>query len=378
VKVPFLDLAAQHAPLKQEILALWEEILTTGHFIGGEHVVGLEAELAAANGARHCVVLSNGTEALCLSLRALGIGPGDQVIVPANTFIATAEAVSLVGATPRFVDCLRGTWNIDPSQIEPAITDRTRAVIGVHLYGQPFDVDSCQEICERNGLFLMEDNAQALLATYKGRPTGVLTRVSAGSFYPGKNLGACGEGGFVLTKDTSIDALIRRLRDHGQASKYHHEVLGTNARLASVQAAALRVKLPRLPAWVEARRARATRYLQRLGSIPGIELPAVPDFAEPVWHLFVVHVGDRDTILLDLRAAGVDAALHYPIPCHLQPAYAALGYRRGVFPNAEHNASHCLSLPMFPELTDRQVDFVCDTLVSAVSSRLSMGATASP
>ncbi|MSP93330.1 MAG: DegT/DnrJ/EryC1/StrS family aminotransferase [Myxococcales bacterium] len=368
MNVPFLDLKAQHAPLKADILAAWGEILDTAGFVGGKHVQGLEADLAAACGSGHACAVSNGTEAIVLALRGLGVGPGDEVIVPANTFIATAEGVSLCGATPVFVDCLRGTWNLDPAAILPAVTPCTKGVIGVHLYGQPFDVDACRAVCDRAGLWLLEDNAQGILATYKGKPTGGLARAAATSFYPGKNLGACGEGGAVMTSDAVLDAAIRRLREHGQAAKYYHEVVGTNGRLASVQAAALRVKMPHLAGWSEARRRHARRYLDRLAGVAGVELPVVAAFANPVWHLFVVHVGERDKVLAALQAAGVGAALHYPVPCHLQNAYAHLGYAAGEMPNAEYNAAHCLSLPMFPELTDAQIDYVCDQLARAVGA----------
>ncbi|MBM4344645.1 MAG: DegT/DnrJ/EryC1/StrS family aminotransferase [Deltaproteobacteria bacterium] len=366
MNVPFLDLKAQHAPLRADILAAWGDILDNAGFVGGKYVASLESGLATASGTAHACAVSNGTEALALALRALGVGSGDEVILPGNTFIATAEAVSLCGATPVFVDCLAGTWNLDPAAIGPAVTARTKGVIGVHLYGQPFDVDACQTVCDRHGLWLMEDNAQGILATYKGKPTGGLARVAATSFYPGKNLGACGEGGAVMTSDTALDAAVRRLREHGQAAKYYHDVVGTNARLASIQAAALHVKLPHLPSWTEARRRNARQYLERLSDVPGVRVPEVAAWADPVWHLFVVHVANRDAVLASLQAAGVGAALHYPVPCHLQKAYAHLGHARGRLPHAEYNASHCLSLPMFPELTEAQIDYVCQQLRLAV------------
>ncbi len=366
MNVPFLDLKAQHAPIKADILAAWTDILDNAGFVGGKYVTGLESGLTAACGSAHACAVSNGTEALVLAMRALGVGPGDEVIIPGNTFIATAEGVSLCGATPVFVDCLPDTWNLDPAAIGPAVTPRTKGVIGVHLYGQPFDVDGCQAVCDKHGLWLMEDNAQGILATYKGKPTGGLARVSATSFYPGKNLGACGEGGAVMTNDAALDAGVRKLREHGQAAKYYHDVVGTNGRLASVQAAALQVKLPHLPNWTAARRRNASLYLERLQGTPGVRLPAVAPWADPVWHLFVIHVANRDAVLAALQAAGVGAALHYPVPCHLQKAYSHLGYAKGSLPNAEYNASHCLSLPMFPELTEAQISFVCDQVRAVV------------
>lgn len=369
--VPFMDLRLQHAPLKAEIMAAWAEILDTAGFVGGPHVAGFEAEFAAATGTSRCVALSTGTDALVLGLRALGVKPGDEVIVPANTFIATAEAVSLLGARPVFCDVLAGTWNIDPAAVRAAVTPRTVGVIGVHLYGQTFDVDAVEEVCAARGLFLIEDSAQGHLATYKGRPAGSLARLAAFSFYPGKNLGAPGEGGAVTTNDAALADRIARLREHGQSVKYHHEEVGYNARLPAILAAALRIKLKHLPGWTATRRARAARYLAGLEPLAApsgpIELPVEAPFAASAYHLFVVHVAARDLVAKTLGAAGVGFGFHYPIPCHLQPCYADLGYQAGDFPNAEHNAAQCLSLPMSAELTQEQVDFVVVTLSGAVT-----------
>ncbi len=367
MNVPFLDLRAQHAPLKDEILGLWAEILDTAGFVGGPHVAGLEAEFAAACDAKHALAVSNGTEALVVALQGLGIRHGDEVILPANTFFATAEAVWLVGARPRLVDCLPGTWNIDPAAAAAAVNDRTVGIIGVHLYGQPFDADAIAAVAARHNLWWMEDSAQGHLATYKGRKTGSLGHVTGFSFYPGKNLGATGEGGAVTTMDAALARKMKLFRDHGSEVKYHHEIMGTNARLSSVLAAALRVKLRHLPAWTEARRRHAASYQARLQGVPGLRLPEVPAFADPVWHLYVVHVEDREAVAKALGEAGIGTGYHYPVALHLQPAMAYLGHKAGEFPVSEDNAAHCLSLPMFAELTDAQIEHVCTTLRRVVA-----------
>lgn len=367
LSVPFLDLRVQHAPLRTDILHAWESILASADFVGGHHVAEFEQHFAAACGVAHCVAVSNGTEALVLALRALGAEPGDEIIVPANTFIATAESVSLVGATPVFVDVSPGTWTVAPDSIRKAITPRTRGVIGVHLYGQPFDIDTVAAICQEHGLWLMEDSAQGHLAEYKGKRTGALAACAAFSFYPGKNLGATGEGGAVVTANDDIAERVRRLRDHGQSKKYHHQVIGCNARLPTLMAAALSIKLPFLPGWTEARRRHAATYRRLLDGVPGVELPEVMQGANPVYHLFVIHVQNRDVVLAQMRDCGVVCALHYPIPCHLQECYGFLGYHPGDLPTAEYNAAHCLSLPMFPELADEQVHHVCASLQDCLS-----------
>lgn len=367
MNVPFLDLRAQHAPLKDEIMAAWSNILDTCGFVGGPHVAGFEAAFAEACGVKHAVTLSTGTDALILPLKALGVGHGDEVILPANTFFATAEGVSQVGATPVFVDCLQGTWNIDPDAIAAAVTPKTVGVIGVHLYGQPFDYDAVKSVADAHGLWVMEDSAQGHLATYKGRKCGSLGVGAGFSFYPGKNLGATGEGGAFTTDDEDFAKHVRMLRDHGSSKKYHHELVGYNARLPSVMAAALEIKLKHLPAWTAARRANAERYLGNLAGVANITAPVQAEWADSAWHLFVVHVADQQGVNAKLREAGVGVGMHYPVPVHLQPAYRDLGYSAGAFPNAEYNGSHCVSLPMFAELTDAQIDYVCEQLDRAVN-----------
>ncbi len=364
MNVPFMDLRAQHKPIREEILAAWTDILDTCGFVGGKYVAGFEADFAKACGVEHAVACSTGTDALILGLAALGAGPGDEIIVPANTFIATAEAVSKVGATPVFVDCLPGTWNIDADAVSAAITKNTVGILGVHLYGQPFDVDAVQAVADKAGVWLMEDSAQGHLATYKGRTAGGLAIGAGFSFYPGKNLGAPGEGGAFTTNDADLAARALKFRDHGSAKKYHHELIGWNMRMPALMASALQIKLRHLPAWTAARQQAAVHYQRRIAEIAGVEAVTQAEWAEGVYHLMVVHLNDRDRVLQTLWDNNIGAGLHYPVPCHLQPAYAELGLGEGSFKHAEYNASHCLTLPMFAEITAEQIDFVCDTLAA--------------
>jgi dTDP-4-amino-4,6-dideoxygalactose transaminase len=369
--VPFLDLRAQHQPLREEILAVWEQILDDTRFVSGAEVAALEEAFGALHDVDHCIAVSNGTEALVLSLRALGVGPGDEVVVPANTFVATAEAVSLVGASPRFVDCDPVTKNLDTAAAIDALEEpAVRGVIGVHLYGQPAEFDTLVAAATSSGRWAMEDAAQAHGASYHGRPVGGLGRIAGFSFYPGKNLGAPGEGGAVTTNDDELARTVRLLRDHGQSAKYHSEVIGTNARMSELVAAVLNIKLRYLVGWSESRRAAAAMYHERLADLVEVELPAETDRARSVYHLYVIHVPERDRIRQLLGEAGVGTGLHYPVPVHLQPAYAGLGHEPGSFPNAERSAATLLSLPMFPELTESQIDRVCDTLRAAVHTTL--------
>lgn len=366
--VPFLDLRAQHRLVKQEILTLWSDILDTAGFIGGAHVAAFEEEFATACDARHCVTVSNGTDALLFIFKALGLRPGDEVIVPANTFIATSEAVSLAGGTPVFIDVRPDTYNLDVQQIEQVITPRTKGIVPVHLYGQPADMDAIGAVAAEHGLWVVEDAAQAHLAEYKGRRTGTMGVAAGFSFYPGKNLGACGEAGAVVTNDTDLADRVRMLRDHGQVKKYYHDIEGHNGRCDALQAAALRVKLRCLPDWTEARRRAARRYMELLAHVDGVVLPTVPAHCRPVWHLFVVQVPNRDEVQAALAGQGIITGLHYPIPLHMQKAYAARGHGEGDFPVAEQQALHLLSLPMFAEITDEQIGCVCDGLQAAVST----------
>jgi dTDP-4-amino-4,6-dideoxygalactose transaminase len=363
--VPFVDLQAQYRSIKAEVDAAIQRVLDTSAFILGREVETFERAFAEYVGARECVGVSNGTTAIQLALQACGVGAGDEVIVPANTFFATAEAVSTAGATPVFVDCDPVTSNIDPSKIEAVVNERTRAVIPVHLYGQPADLDPIVEIAERRNLIVIEDAAQAHGARYRGRRVGSLARAGCFSFYPGKNLGAYGEGGAVVTNDAEVARRLRMLRDHGSEQKYRHEIIGYNFRLEGIQGAVLNVKLKYLDDWNALRRAHAAHYralLAPLADSGAFELPQVADYAEHVYHLFVIQTDARDTLQRYLSAASVQTGIHYPVPIHLQPAYAALGHKEGDFPNAESQARRVLSLPMFAELTEQQLKYVADAL----------------
>lgn len=365
--VPFLDLKAQHHALEAEILPLWREILESAWFVGGPHVQGFEEEFAAACDVKHCVAVGSGTDALRLIFLALDLDPGDEVITVPNTFIATTEAISQAGGKVVFVDVDAGAYTMDPAQLEAAITPRTKGIVPVHLYGQPADMAPILAIAEEHGLWVVEDAAQAHLAEYHGQKAGSFGRAAAFSFYPGKNLGACGEAGAVTTDDARLAEKVRKLRDHGQAKKYYHDLEGYNARCDALQAAVLRVKLKHLPRWNETRRKHAARYCKLLAGIPGLVLPAVTQGCSPVWHLFVIQVDDRDAVAAALREQGIATGLHYPVPLHRQAAYAHMGYRDGAFPVTDAYTQRLLSLPMFPELTEAQIAFVCETLSSILA-----------
>ena len=372
--IPFVDLQAQYHALKSEIDGAIQRVLDTSTFILGPEVEAFERAFAEYVGARFCVGVSNGTAALQLAVTACGVGPGDEVIVPANTFFATAEAVSTAGARPVFVDCDPVSYNIDASKIEAAINERTRAIIPVHLYGQSADLDPVFDIAERRNLSVIEDAAQAHGARYKGRRVGALGRAGCFSFYPGKNLGAYGEGGAVVTNDAEVARRVRLLRDHGSEQKYRHEVIGYNFRLEGLQGAVLGVKLKHLDDWNALRRAHAARYAELLGEVESngaLVLPREMPYAEHVYHLYVVRTDARDALQHALHEAGVQTGIHYPVPVHLQPAYAAHGHQPGDFPEAERQALSILSLPMFPELTDEQIKRVAETIKrSALGSQL--------
>lgn len=366
MKVPFIDLVAQQAEIAEEVLPAWERLFDTASFIGGEQVDEFEREYAAFIGVRYCIGVGNGTDAIELALRAAGIGPGDEVIIPVNTFIATAEAVSRIGAVPVFVDVDADYLLIDPAAVEAAITPRTRAIVPVHLFGQVAPMEALAQIAERNGLVIVEDAAQSQGASCPVGRAGALGHVAATSFYPGKNLGAAGDAGAVLTDDPAVAELVRKLGAHGSAVKYVHEKVGLNSRLDAVQAVVLRAKLRRLDGWNAARRAAAARYAGMLADLPGVVVPPVRPGNEDVWHLYVVQVDDRTQVLSELGAAGIGAAIHYPTPLHLTGAYSRLGYREGEFPVAEAAASRILSLPMFPHLTAAQQVHVASSLRAAL------------
>ncbi|MDQ3973176.1 MAG: DegT/DnrJ/EryC1/StrS family aminotransferase [Actinomycetota bacterium] len=325
-----------------------------------------EEEFAEACGAAHCVAVSSGTDALALGLRALGLRAGEEVVVPTNSFVATAEAVSHAGGVPALADCDGQTYTIDPGGVAARACETVRGVIGVHLYGRPADWDALEALARPQGWWTVEDAAQAHLARYRDRPVGSLGHLAAFSFYPAKNLGAPGEGGAVTTGDPELAQELRMLRDHGQAHRYRSDLIGYNARMSELVAATLRIKLPYLPEWTEARRRVAAWYRQRLADHPDIGLPVEPDWARSVHHLFVVAVSQRDRVQTLMEEAGVETGLHYPVPIHLQPAYRHLGHDVGAFPQAELAAESLLSLPMFPTLREDQVDYVCDVLGRSV------------
>ena len=353
MQVPFLDLHAGSAELRTEIDTAIARVLDSGWYILGPEVDAFESEFAAYCEASHCVGLANGLDALHLALRAMEVGPGDEVIVPSNTYIATWLAVSQCGATPVPVEPVEATYNLDPALIEAAITPRTKVILPVHLYGQPADLDPILAIARKHGLRVLEDGAQAHGARYKGKRLGGHGEVVAWSFYPGKNLGALGDGGAVTTDDDALADRLRVLRNYGSRVKYVNEVQGYNSRLDPLQAAVLRVKLAHLDAWNARRAALARIYLDGLRDT-GLVLPDVPDWAEPVWHLFVVRHPERDALQQRLTEAGIGSLIHYPIPPHRQEAYAEAGYPADAFPLASQLAGEVLSLPMGPHLAPEQ------------------------
>jgi dTDP-4-amino-4,6-dideoxygalactose transaminase len=363
--IPLLDLKAQYLSIKTEVDAAIERVIDRSAFVGGDEVRAFETEFAAFCDADAAVGVGNGTDALYLALRALGLGPGDEVLTVAHTFIATGEAISLTGARPVFVDIRNDTMLMDPDGIEAKITARTRAIIAVHLYGQPCDMDRIVEIAERHRLKVIEDAAQAHGARWRGRKVGSLANVACFSFFPGKNLGAYGDAGAVVSRDAELIRRVRMLANHGRLDKYVHQMEGVNSRLDGLQAAVLRVKLRHLDRWNDARRAHAREYL-RLFADAGVELPAVHPGAEPVWHLLVVRVSERDQLWKQLNERGIAAGIHYPIPLHQQPAYAHLGYHAGSLPVTEQVAARVLSVPLYAELSAEQVAAVSQTLHDAV------------
>jgi len=358
MNVPFLDLKVQYKEIEKEVLPMLTEAMANGAFIGGPQVSGFESEFARYCGSKYCVGVGSGTDALRFALMAVCVGPGDEVITVPNTFIATTEAISQVGATPLFVDIYPDTYNIDISRIEEKITKRTKALIPVHLYGQPADMDPLLDIAQRYDIAVIEDSCQAHGALYKNRKAGSIGTVGCFSFYPGKNLGAYGEGGAIVTQDEAISNRVRMIRDHGQERKYFHHMEGYNGRLDAIQAGVLRIKLKRLDNWNQSRRENAEYYNDMLSKIPGVSVPVEADFARSVCHLYVILVDDRDGLQEFLNTKGVATGLHYPLPLHLQEAYAHLGYNEGAFPVTEDVAGRLISLPMYPELSREQIEYV--------------------
>jgi dTDP-4-amino-4,6-dideoxygalactose transaminase len=366
--VPMLDLGLQYNSIRTEIKAAIDQVLDSQHFILGPQVKALEEEVARYCGRRFGVGVASGTDALTLALRASGIGPGDEVIVPSFSFIATADCVSLLGATPVFVDIEPETFCIATGQLAQKITARTRAIIPVHLYGQSVAMDDILDIARKHNLLVIEDNAQAIGATYKGRKTGSLGDIGCLSFFPSKNLGACGDAGMIITDSEETARRLRSLRAHGSLKKYFSEEQGWNSRLDEIQAAILRVKLRYLDRWNEGRRSRAARYDTLLQGVRGVKRPTISAWGDHVFHQYTVRVPNRDAVQKQMTAYGVASMVYYPVPMHLQPIFEPLGYKRGDLPESERAAEEVLSLPIYAELTNDQIESVVNALGDAVQS----------
>ena len=369
MNVPFVDLKTQYLHIKPEILNEINEVLDNTAYVCGKKAKKFEEDFAKIHDVKFCVALSSGTDALHTALHAIGLKPGDEVIVPVNTFIATSEVVSMSFAKPVFIDHSERTYNIDPDKIEKAITPRTKAIIPVHLYGQPAEMDPILEIAKKRNLFVIEDTSQAHLSAYKGKKSGSMGDIGTFSFYPGKNLGAYGEAGAVVTNNEELYQKMLRFRQHGSVQKYYHESEGHNYRIEEIQAAVLNVKMRYINEWTEKRRSVARRYSELLSAVPGqnITIPFCPEYSKAVYHLYVVRAKNREKLMDFLSKKGVQTALHYPLPLHLQKAYNYLNYHEGDFPVAEKACKEILSLPMYPEMTDEQTVYVADSIKSFYS-----------
>ena len=365
--VPQLDLAAQYAAISTEIRTAIESVLASQMFILGREGAALEQEIAQLCGVAHGIGVASGTDALMLALRACGVREGDEVVIPPFTFVATGSAVSALGAKPVFADIRPDTYNLDPSDLARRVTRKTKAIIAVHLYGLACDMDPIVKFARSSNLSVIEDNAQSIGASYKGRRTGSLGDAACFSFYPTKNLGAYGDGGMVVTNSNEVAARLKTLRNHGQSAKYVSSEPGWNSRLDEIQAAILRVKLRHLPAWQSARQAHAASYSKLLLGIPGVAPPLVPEGYEHVFHQYTIRVERREALVKLLNERKIGSAIYYPMPLHLQPLYASLGHRMGDFPHAEHAAQEVLSLPMFPELRLQQLTRVAETVAEFVT-----------
>jgi dTDP-4-amino-4,6-dideoxygalactose transaminase len=361
MSIPCLDLKKQYASIKEEVLRKTEEVFDSTAFSGGKYVETFEQEFASFCESNYAMGCNNGTTALHMAMLALGIEGGDEVILPANTFIATAWGPSYVNATPIFVDCDPHTWQIDPAAVEAKITSITKAIIGVHLYGQPCDVDALRAIAQKHNLYFIEDAAQAQGARYKGKRIGQFGDIACFSFYPGKNLGAYGEAGGLTTQTEAYYRHVQSLRNHGMTQRYYHDEIGYNYRMDGLQGAILSIKLARLDQWNMRRQQIAKRYQSEITNLK-ITLQSQPEWAESVYHLFVITTDNRDDLMAYLQSHDIFPGLHYPVPCHLQKAYDFLGHQKGDFPHAEYLSAHCLSLPMFAELTDDEVSRVIEVI----------------
>lgn len=360
--IQFIDIDRQYQIIKKEILQKIEEVLDSKEFISGKYVTQFETQFATLHQSKYAIGCSNGTSAIALALEANGIKAEDEVITTPHTFIATAEAICHVRAKPVFVDIDPNTYNIDINKIENAITKKTKAIIPVHLYGNPVDMPALMRIGNKYNLFVIEDCAQAHLATFNDQSIGTFGNAGAFSFYPGKNLGAYGDAGAVITNSAKITEKIRKLSDHGRSKKYLHEIIGYNYRMDGLQAAILLIKMKYLKEWTIKRQEIAKTYCELLKNNVIIKLPQKHLKANPVYHLFVIQVNERDKIIQDLKKKGINTSIHYPIPLHLQPAFQHLGYKKGDFPNCEYSADHVISLPMFPELKKEEIEFICKTI----------------
>jgi dTDP-4-amino-4,6-dideoxygalactose transaminase len=366
-KVPFLDLLLQHRPMMSEINLAIQEVIESSAFAGGSFVTAFEKDFAAYCDVPYAIGVGSGTEALWLSLLACDVGAGDEVITVPSTFIATAEAISYCGARPVFVDVDEVTYTMDAGGLEKALTAKTKAVIPVHLFGQPADMDPILEFASRHGLYVIEDACQAHGAEYKGKRVGTMGDLACFSFYPGKNLGAIGEAGAIVTACNDLQEKICTLRDHGQVRKYIHFVIGWNCRMDGIQAAVLRLKLQKLEANNQRRRNHASRYDAGLRGIPGIATPVQASYARHVYHIYAIRLNNRDEVIKFLAEQGIATGIHYPVPLHLQEAYGFLEYAPGAFPIAERCATEFVSLPMYPELTSFQVDLVIAAVKEAIA-----------
>ena len=376
MNVPFLDLNAHHQPIRDEIMRAIGEVVDTSAFASGPFVAKFEDEFAEFCGAKHAIGVGSGTDALWFALLAMGVGPGDEVITVPVTFIATAEAITYCGARPVFVDIDEMSYNMDPAQLESAISPHTKAILPVHLFGQMADMDPILEIANRHRIPVLEDSAQAVDATDKGRKAGSVGTAGCFSFYPGKNLGAFGEAGAVITNDSNLAQKIRAYRDHGQEKKYHHSFVGWNGRMDGIQAAVLSIKLKRISVATEGRRSAALRYNDLLGKNESIVLPQENSDKKHVYHVYATRIAKRDQVLPALKDRGIECGIHYPIPLHLQKAYEPLGYREGSFPISEKCSAEFLSLPMFPELTSTQTSAVAASLQQVLQERKSSASAA--
>lgn len=362
MKVPILELKPAYDELRTELDAAYHRVMESGWVLLGRELEAFEGEYAASIGAKHCIGVANGLEAMQLVLMALGIGPGDEVIVPSHGYIATWLAVTHAGAKPVPCEPDAQTYNLDPARLEACLTARTKVILPIHLYGQTADMDAINAIAAKHGLFVLEDAAQSHGASCRGRQAGAMGGAAGVSFYPSKNLGALADAGAVTTSDAALADKLRHLRNYGSKVRYHNDYIGLNSRLSELQAAFLRVKLPKLAEWNQRRVALAKIYLEKLRDLSGLVLPHVPAWANPVWHLFVVRTAQRDALQKHLAAQGIGTQVHYPIPPHLSGAYASMGWKRGAFPLAEQFAGEVLSLPIGPHTTPAQVEFVADAV----------------